>query len=474
MEGRRLSIVSFRTPLAWLGLLLCLSTAALAAKAAPQAAPGDIFPFKTYETTLDNGLRVVTIPYDSPGIVAYYLVVRTGSRDEVEAGHSGFAHFFEHMMFRGTEKYSQDAYTALMKRMGANSNASTADDRTAYTLTGPSRELEKMMEVESDRFKNLKYDEEGFRTEALAVLGEYNKNVSSPFLPMFEKVRDLAFTQHTYKHTTIGFLADIKAMPDYYQYSLQFFNRFYRPENVTLLVVGDVKPEQVDALAKKYYGDWKKGYQPAAIQAEPPQTERKTAHIDWPTPIFPQVMMGWHIPAFSATSVDSAAIDLISEVLFGETSPLYNELVVEKQWADVLGSDIGPNRDPGLFLVIARAKSADLLPKVQQAIDQGIANLQQKPVDAARLERLKSHARYAFALSLDSTPAIADQAADAITLTGDVKSINQRFAAYQKVTPADLQRVARSIFKPQNQTVVTLSHPEAAAQPATGKQGGAR
>src|SRR5436305_5591846 len=279
---RRPLIVLTRIHFALLGLLALAAAvqAAPAPPARPAAAPGDVFPFKTHETRLDNGLRVVVIPYDSPGVVAYYLVVRTGSRDEVEAGHSGFAHFFEHMMFRGTEKYPSDAYNNLMKRMGANSNANTADDRTAFELVGPSRELETMMAVESDRFQNLKYDEEAFRTEALAVLGEYNKSASSPFLPMYEKMRDLAFEKHTYKHTTIGFLADVKAMPGYYQYSLDFFKRFYRPENVTLLVVGDAQPERVVALAKKYYGDWKPGYQTPAVQPEPPQKEKKTAHLD--------------------------------------------------------------------------------------------------------------------------------------------------------------------------------------------------
>jgi zinc protease len=459
--------VSLRSPLAVLGLLL----AAAAHAAAPQQSPGDIFPFKIHEAKLDNGLKIVTIPYDSPGIVAYYLVVRTGSRDEVEAGHSGFAHFFEHMMFRGTEKYSQDAYNGLMKRMGASSNASTTDDRTAFTLIGPSRELEKMMEVESDRFKNLKYDEEAFRTESLAVLGEYNKSVSNPLLPMREKLRDLAFEKHTYKHTTIGFLNDVKAMPGYYQYSLQFFQRFYRPENVTLLVVGDVKPDQVESLARKYYGDWKKGYQTPAIQAEPPQTAQKTGHIDWPAPIHPYAVLGWKTPAFSATSVDSAALDLIGEIVFGETSPLYREVVVEKQWADRLAGDADPHRDPYLFTVLARATSDEAMPKVQQAIDGAIEKLKTQPVDPQLLERLKSHQRYAFALSLDSAPAIAEQASEAIFLTGDMNAINQRFATYQKVTPADIQRVAREIFRPQNETIVTLSHPGTNPQ---GSQGGAK
>ncbi|HET7510405.1 MAG TPA: pitrilysin family protein, partial [Solirubrobacterales bacterium] len=297
-----------------------------------------------------------------------------------------------------------------------------------------------------------------FRTEALAVLGEYNKSASSPFLPMYEKLRDLAFERHTYKHTTIGFLADVKAMPGYYQYSLDFFKRFYRPENVTLLVVGDAQPERVVALAKKYYGDWKPGYQTPAVQPEPPQKEKKTAHLDWPSPIHPQMMIGWHAP--SSSSADSAALDLIEQILLGETSPLHQELVVDKQWVDFIQGSAQPHRDPYLFMVVARAKSDDLVPKVQAALDQAIAQLESQPVDPQRLERIKSHLRYAFALSLDNASAVADQAAETIAVAGDVGEINRRFAQYQKVTPADIQRVAREVFRPQNETIVTLSHPE--------------
>jgi len=459
--------VPFRISLALLGLLSLVvppSQAAPAIAASPPPSQGDVFPFKISDVKLDNGLRVVTIPYDSPGIVGYDLVVRTGSRDEIEAGHTGFAHFFEHMMFRGTEKYSADAYTAIVKRMGANSNASTSDDWTIYRLTGPSRELETMMDIESDRFKNLKYDEETFRTEALAVLGEYNKNTSNPFRAMSEKLRGLAFEKHTYKHSTMGFLADIKAMPEAYKYSLGFFDRFYRPENVTLLVVGDVKPETVEALARKYYGDWKKGYQAAAIPSEPAQPEQRKMHMDWPTPLHPLAMIGWHIPAFTPGSVDSAALDLIAEELFGSTSPLYQELVVEKQWTDDLEADSSPHRDPYLFEVTIQAKSDELMTKAQATIDQRIEQLKTKPVDPQRLERIKSHLRYGYALGLSSAPSIVRQAAVIIALTGDLRSINQLFAEYQKVTPADIQRVAREVFRPQNQTTVTLSHPEAKSQ----------
>ena len=463
--------MSARTSLLFCGLLAMVITGTAGTTVAG-AAENDVFPYKVHKTTLDNGLQVVVIPYDSPGTVAYYTVVRTGSRDEVEPGHSGFAHFFEHMMFRGTDKYSKEAYNDLLKRMGADSNANTSDDRTAYYIIGPVSELATMMDMESDRFQNLKYGEDAFRTEALAVLGEYNKSVSNPIQPMFEKVRDLAFTKHTYKHTTIGFLEDVKAMPGYYDYSLNFFNRFYRPENSTLLIVGDVKPQQVFDMAKKYYGGWKKGYQAPKVEAEPPQTEAKTAHIDWPNPVRPHIMLGYHAPAFSA-SKDSAALELVGQLLFSESAPLYQELVVNKQWVDFIAGGPDLSRDPSLFMIFGRVKSEDLVPKVKETVDRYVQELATQPVDPKRLDRIKSYLRYSFALGLDTPGNVAAQVTEAIAAAGDVDAINQRFAQYQTVTAADIQRVTRETFRPQNETLITLSHKAAAEKPAAGSQGGA-
>jgi zinc protease len=454
-------------------LLLCglLALTGLAG-AAGTATSGEVFPFKVYKQTLDNGMHVVVIPYDSPGTLAYQIVMRTGYRDEVEAGHSGFAHFFEHMMFRGTDRYSKDAYNNVIKRLGADANAFTTDDQTIFHMVAPASQLPLIMDIESDRFKNLKYSQDAFRTEALAVLGEYNKSVSNPVEPMFEKARDLAYEKHTYKHTTLGFVQDIKAMPGYYDYSVQFFKRFYRPENATLIVVGDVKPDNVFSLTKKYFGDWKKGYKAANIPVEPPQKERKTAALDWPNPTNPYLLRAYHIPAYSATSADSAALELIEQLLFSESAPLFQDLVVKNQWVDFIQGGASGNRDPGLFMVIARVKSDALIPKVQATIDRYIQDLQTKPIDLQKLERIKSHQRYAFELSLDTPGNIAAQAAQSVAITGGVEAINQRFATYQKVTPADIQRAAREYFKPMNETVVTLAH-KAEAPAAQGKPGGA-
>ncbi len=427
------------------------------------------FPYPIHQAKLANGLRIVVVPFDSPGIVGYYSVVRTGSRDEVEAGHSGFAHFFEHMMSRGTDRYSKDQYSELLERMGADSNAFTTDDFTNYYIIGPSARLPTMMDMESDRFKNLKYAEDAFRTESQAVLGEYNKGASSPFQPMEEKLRDLAFSAHTYKHTTIGFLADVQAMPGYYDYSRGFFARFYRPENVVLVVAGDVSPEKVFALAKRYYGDWKPGYQAPAIAPEPAQTAAREAHLDWPNPGRPQMVLAYHTPAFSTATPDSAALDLIAQLLFAESSPLYQDIVVKRQWADSLMGDADPHRDPYLFTVEARVRSADLLPQVQQAVEAALADLGSHPVDTARLARVKSHLRYRLALSLDSPAAVARALASAIELTGDPQALNRLFEQYDRVTPQDISRVARQVFRRDNETLVTLAHRAATAPAAGGK-----
>ena len=171
---------------------LVVLASGLPARAQPSGR-GPVFPYKVQKTVLENGLTVASVPFDSPGIIAYYTVVRTGSRNEVEPGLSGFAHFFEHMMFRGTAKYPQEKYNDLLKSLGANSNAFTTDDWTCYHMTIPSSALAKAVEVESDRFLNLKYDEPDFQKEARAVLGEYNKSASSPFLILNEARQDAAY-----------------------------------------------------------------------------------------------------------------------------------------------------------------------------------------------------------------------------------------------------------------------------------------
>ena len=432
--------------------------------AAPAPRPGgtaltsqkSAFPFSVTEKALPNGLRVFVVPYDSPGLVAYYSVVRTGSRNEVEPGKSGFAHFFEHMMFRGTERYSTERYNAEIKAMGADSNAFTAEDMTVYHILAGKSALAKVVDIEADRFRNLQYDEPSFQKEARAVLGEYNKGSSDPLQKMYEAMYDHAFAVHTYKHTTIGFLRDIEDMPNQFAYSRQFFDRYYRPENVSLLVVGDVTANEVMPLVEKAYGTWGKGPARPAVPVEPPQTREQRVTVPWKGASLPMLFVGYHAPAFSTKSVDGPALEVLSELLFAERSRLHQQLVLDEQKVETLEGGEGRHVDPNLFLVLARVKQGKDMAYVESAIDKEIARIAAEGVNSKMLGEVISHARYGFAAQLSTPDHVALIGAEFLALDGRLAAIDEYFASLGQVKSADVQRVARTYFTPQNRTVVTL------------------
>jgi zinc protease len=415
-----------------------------------------VFPYPIHKTVLDNGLTVLSVPIDSPGIIAYYTVVRTGSRNEVEKGLSGFAHFFEHMMFRGTEAYPEEKYNDVLKSLGADSNAYTQNDLTCYHMTIPATALATAVEIEADRFQNLKYDEPSFQKEARAVLGEYNKSASSPFLKLSETIQNTAYTTHTYKHTTMGFLADIKDMPNQYAYSKVFFDRWYRPENCTIIVAGDVNHEALVALVKPYYDGWKPGHGRVEIPSEPPQTEPRSAKLTWPLPTLPTLVLSYHIPAADPGNLDTAALMAIEQAVFGKTSALYQELVLKEQKVATLSAEAEPKRDPGLFTVIVRVRKPEDLASVRGRIAAALAEATKTPIDSARLDTIKLHLRYAFANAIQSPDSVANMIAQSVAVTGRPESVNELYAAFDRLTPADLQRVAGRYFQSTNETLITL------------------
>lgn len=415
-------------------------------------------PFVYEMRELPNGLVIVAIPFDSPGIVAYYTVVRAGSRNEVEPGHSGFAHFFEHMMFRGTEKYPADRYNDVLKKLGADSNAFTTDDYTCYHIVASKDALETIAEIESDRFRNLKYSEEAFRTEAGAVLGEYNKNYSLPFMEMHERLRDTAFEYHTYKHTTMGFLRDIEDMPNQYDYSLTFFDRFYRPENCIIVAVGDVEGKTLFPVIEKYYGSWEPRHYLQEMPVEPIQREEKTVEISWKNPTLPYLLMGYHVPAFSDTAVHTVALDILGWLVFSEVSDLYRKLVIEEGLVEFLQGGYADHRDPYLFTIMSRVKEEENMERVRQEIEAALEKVARGEIDETKLEDVKSHVRYRLALSMDSPDAVANTVAHYLNLTGRVESLARVYGLYEEVTPTVLAKVAGTYFRPGNRTLVTLTY----------------
>jgi zinc protease len=441
-------------------LLAALPLAAQAPKAKAPAAPEQaarILPFQATETTLKNGLRVIVVPTGFPNIVSLQIPVQTGSRNEVEPGKSGFAHFFEHMMFRGTEKYPTDAYNDVIVKAGARQNAYTTDDFTNYHITFAKEDLEKILEIEADRFQNLLYSEEDFKTEARAVLGEYNKNSANPVSKLIEVARDNAFTTHTYKHTTMGFIRDIEDMPNQFDYSKVFFDRWYRPEKTAIIVAGDVTAQEVIPLVEKYWGNWKRGSFTAEIPQEPPSQAPVYAHVPWSSPTLPWVMVGFRGPAFSETEKDYAAISTMFSLYFGSTSDLFKRLVQQEQKVDQMFAWAPETVDPSLAAVYARVKNPDDALYVRNEILKTLALARSEQIDAQRLEDSKSSSRYGFVRALDNTESIASNLARYVRYRRSFDTLNNAFALYQNLTPADLQNAAKKYVTDNNIVVTTLS-----------------
>ncbi len=447
-------------------LLLCLPLVGLA-----QAKQRKAFSYDYTIDDLPNGLRLVTVPTDYPNLVAFYAVVRAGSRNEVEPGKSGFAHFFEHMMFRGSQNYTSDQRDAILKRAGAEANAYTTDDRTVYHEIFSKDDLDEVMKLEADRFTRLKYSPEDYKTEAKAVKGEYDKNSANPISKLYEVLRETAFKKHTYAHTTMGYLKDIEDMPNQYDYSLEFYKRFYRPEYTTIVLVGDVTRERALALTKQYWGDWKRGDYASEISAEPQQTEPRTAHIDWTAPTLPYVAIAFRGPAYSDEKKDKAALDLLASIAFGENSALYQKLVLKEQKVDLLGPDFGDQIDPELFTVFARVKDPKDVDYVRAQILATFKRFTTEAIPQDKLDATRSRLRYGAAMAMNSSAAIARAIAPYVALRRTPETINKLFDLYAVVTPQDIRAAAAEYFKDQNRTVVTLA---TKTNPATtaNKEGG--
>ncbi len=426
--------------------------------APPRAAAGDVLPFKATETTLANGLKVIVVPTGFPNLVSIQIPVQVGSRNEVEPGKSGFAHFFEHLMFRGTPNTPAVKFREVMTKAGARDNAGTGNDRTTFYATFAKDHLESIVGLYADIFQHLSVSESDFKTEARAVLGEYNRNSADPAQKLFEVQRDRFYQSHTYKHTTMGFIKDIENMPNEYAYSKQFFERWYRPQYTTVVIAGDVTAEQVLPLVEKYWGAWKgNAAAPVAIPREPEPKGPLYAHVPWTSPTLPFVSVAFPSPSFDETSKEMAAMDILGALYFGPTSELYKRLVVTEQKVDELDGGAPASVDPSLFTVLARVKNPADSVYVRDQILATFAAARASMVPAARLAESKSHERYAFARTLDSTERIATVLARYASFRRSYDTVNTYYRTMDSVQPADIQAVARKYFTDAGLIVTTLS-----------------
>jgi zinc protease len=457
-------------PLGLAALVLTLSSCtATGGPEAPSVAPAEARPEERvfdlpYESReLANGLQVIVVKTPYPDIVSLQIPVQTGSRNEVEPGKSGFAHFFEHMMFRGTENTPPEVYSARLKAAGAEQNAYTTDDYTNYHIDFTKADVETVLALEADRFMNLSYGEDVFRTEALAVKGEYIKNSANPIRKLLEQMRNTHYTTHTYKHTTMGFFEDIEDMPNQYEYSKQFFDRWYRPEKAAVVLVGDLEFEPTFALVEQYFGSWERGDYTADIPVEPPPAGPSASYVGLETPTQPWIAVAFRGPAFDADTMDMPAMDLVSQLYFSEGSDLHRKLVLDRQIVDQLFPYFPDAQDPGLLSVFARITDPSAAEEVRDEILATFAKVRTERLGAQKLERVKDRMRYGFLGGLDNTVAIAGALASFVRFERTPETINQVYRSYEAVTAEDILRLANTYFVDAGRTIGVIAEGDSLA-----------
>lgn len=435
--------------------------------AAPALAQSHVLTLPHKEVVLPNGLRVFMVKYPSPGVVAYQVPVRAGSRNEVEKGKSGFAHFFEHLMFRGTKKRSSTEFGELYARLGCENNAWTWYDMTDYHGVVASVYLPQIMDAEADRFKNLYFDEKALRDEAGAVLGEYNKDVANPEFVMEEKLLETAFKVHPYGHTTMGYKPDVLKFTERYKDVWPFFKRYYRPGNVRVVLVGDVDFDRDLALIKNKFGDWKDPViEPMAIPTEPPQTEPRVLETRLEKPAQTRLSVAYKVPAFTSKSTDVASLQLLAEMLFSVTSEFQKEYRFKRKWLDSVSAGPLETIDPGLWTISLRlseageGKEKELLAAVDQVIKQArepVASPEAQAAYAKRLESTKKRYRNAAVTEWFGTPDhLAGRIAWYTNFEPDLNVINRLFDRVAEVKASTLTAFARQYLVDAHKTTIIL------------------
>jgi zinc protease len=416
-----------------------------------------VFSQKYLFKELPNGLRVLVVKTDYPDLVSVQIPVSVGARDENEVGKTGFAHFFEHMMFKGSDKFPQDVYADLFKNAGVDNGAYTTNDYTNYHLDFSKDNLDKVLEIQADHFQNLKYTDAQFKTEALTVKGEYLKNNASPTRKLLAAVRKEAFDTHTYEHTTMGFFEDVEAMPNQIAYGQKFFKQFYKPEYVSLVIVGDVDPKATMAMVEKHWGGWQKGDFVSDIAPEPKQEAAKYVHEKFDGLPGHWLLVSYKGSDWQPKKKDRAALDLISELYFSNNSALYQELVVDKQLASQMFNYNPETKDAGLRHVFIKVNDEKDLATVRDAVNNTYAKARTELVSTEKLDNLKSNLKYSFVNRLDSSESIASTLARYMHFDRDPETINHLYNSFDNISAEDIKLIANQYFIDENRTTVTLS-----------------
>jgi zinc protease len=405
-------------------------------------------------TTLDNGLRVVFLEDHSTPIVHLQIWYHVGSKNE-RAGRTGFAHFFEHMMFKGSKNVEAEGHPSYVSSVGGQSNAYTTEDATVFWETVPAQYLPLVLWLEADRMASLKIDENAFKNEREVVKEERRMRIENqPYGRLQEIIADQAFTVHPYKHPVIGSMKDLDAAS--VEDVRGFWQTYYVPNNATAVLVGDFDSKEALQLVTQYLGRVPKSYKPVPrdIPKEPAQTKEKrvTLKDEWP---LPAVIVAHHI-TFDGDP-DSYPLHIASKILSdGQSSRIYRKLVYDKQIA--LAAFGGGNiiEDPNLFFAVAIVQPGHTTDEAANALIEELDRLRNEPVSDAELQQAKNQFARDYILSRETDQQKAEVLGHASVIHNDLRTADGEFDIFQNTTAADVQRVAKTYFTPENRLVLTI------------------
>ncbi|MEM6188363.1 MULTISPECIES: M16 family metallopeptidase [Shewanella] len=411
--------------------------------------------------TLDNGMKIMVLEDASIPNANMYLFWKVGSRNEVP-GITGISHFFEHMMFNGSKKYGPKMFDRTMEAAGGANNAYTTEDMTVYTDWFPANALETMFDLEADRIANLDINQTMVDSERGVVQSERSTGLENSNWNALEgEIKGVAFLAHPYSWSVIGHESDIAAWT--LEDLVQYHKTYYAPNNAVVVIAGDVKVAQVKALADKYFAPIPAQTPPKAIRTvEPEQKGERRTFVQKASVSTPNVMLAYHIPA--ATHADFYALDLLSSILSqGNSSRLYQSLV-DKQVALEAQTYMPMSVDPNLFYVMGVATPEVKASTLEQALIEQIDAIATTGVTQQELDKVKNIKLMDFYRSMETINGKANTIGTYEMYFGSYDKLFNAPEAYNKVTPADIQRVAQTYLRKSNRTVAVLAANEESSQ----------
>ncbi|MDY6799831.1 MAG: pitrilysin family protein [Bacteroidota bacterium] len=406
--------------------------------------------FEEYD--LDNGLHVILHQDNSTPIVAVTVTYHVGSKNE-KPSRTGFAHFFEHLMFEGTKNIARGEYSEIVEKAGGLLNANTTNDRTYYYELLPSNQLELGLWLEAERMLHAKVDSIGIATQKNVVIEEYKQRYENqPYGTILIETCKRAYEKHPYQWTTIGDPEHIRAAKD--EEFQEFYDMFYVPNNAVLTITGDIDINETKKLVEKYYAGIPKGeneiYRP---QVKEPIKHKEIRDTVYDNIQLPAVIQAYHLPAIG--SDDYYAVDMLSTLLSsGESSRLYKTLVDQKQLALFAASFPLPFEDPGLALTYSIPNINVDPAELEEAMNKEIEKVRNELISDKELEKLKNQIESQFVNSNTTLANRAYNLAINYTFFKNTNLINTEIDKYMAVTKEDIKRVANKYFRDDNRVVL--------------------